>query len=255
MTPTRFCEQCGAPVSPTARFCANCGFSVTGATPASTSPGTAASAPAAVSHGAVSRPDFARSFIWLVPTIAVIGVLGYAFGARSGGSAETPGVPLGGMGGGVPDISSLSPDERVDRLFNRVMSAASAGKTDTVMFFAPMAISSFSSLEPLTLHRHYDLGLVLMVAGQEAAAQAQADTILKAAPNHLLGLVLAMRVAMKEGNTAAAQRLATRLRAAVAAERAKNLPEYSDHATDIDVALAEADLSARGGAPAGTKTP
>ena len=239
MTPSKFCEQCGASLSPTARFCANCGFSLTGAPAASVSSGANAA------QGAAPRADLTRSLGWLVPLIAVIGVLGYAFGSRS--SAPVPGgEPLGGVVGGAPDISSLSPDERVDRLFNRVMAASSAGKTDTVMFFAPMAVSSFAALEPLTLHRRYDLGLVLMVSGQETQAQAQADTILKASPNHLLGIVLAMRVAMKTGNTAAAQRMAARLKAAVTAERAKNLPEYTDHATDIDVAIAEADLRAKG---------
>jgi hypothetical protein len=254
MTPTRFCEQCGASLSPTARFCANCGFSLTGAAPASV--GTSAPT-AAGATGSAARADLSRSLIWLVPLIAVIGVLGYAFGSRSSG-AVAAGTPLGAMGGTAgtaPDISSLSPDERVDRLFNRVMAASSAGKTDTVMFFAPMAVSSFAALEPLTLHRHYDLGLVLMVSGQETAAQAQADTILKAAPNHLLGIVLAMRIAMKEGNTAAAQRLAARLKQVVTAERAKDLPEYRDHATDIDVALAEADLRAKGTAPTAAKKP
>ncbi|HXI97884.1 MAG TPA: hypothetical protein VNG73_03005, partial [Gemmatimonadaceae bacterium] len=45
--------------------------------------------------------------------------------------------------GGVraPDISSLSPQERADRLYNRVMLLATQGKVDSVQFFAPMALT------------------------------------------------------------------------------------------------------------------
>ncbi|HMI56212.1 MAG TPA: hypothetical protein VK494_08500, partial [Gemmatimonadaceae bacterium] len=43
-------------------------------------------------------------------------------------------------GARAPDISGLTPQERADRLYNRVMLLASQGKIDSVAFFAPMAL-------------------------------------------------------------------------------------------------------------------
>ena len=143
-------------------------------------------------------------------------------------------------GGRAPDISQLSPQERADRLFDRVMTLVSAGKSDSVTFFAPMAIQSFEALAPLTAHHRYDLGLLGVVSGDGALAVAQADTILREQPNHLLGLILAMRAAGLQGDVAGREGFASRLRSALDSERAKRLPEYQDHAPDIEAAVREA---------------
>ena len=66
--------------------------------------------------------------------------------------------------------------------------------------------------------------------------RAQADTILRAAPSHLLGLILGMRAAGQTLDTLARRDYATRFAAALDAERAKRLPEYLEHAADIDAA-------------------
>ncbi|HEX6252108.1 MAG TPA: hypothetical protein VFZ56_11795 [Gemmatimonadaceae bacterium] len=145
----------------------------------------------------------------------------------------------GGSPMAAPDISSMTPAERADRLFNRVMSLSSAGKTDSAAFFAPMAISALESLAPLTVHGRYDIGLVALAAGDAPRAAAQADTILAEQPTHLLGLVLAFRAASAMGNTAATGDFRRRLLAAETAERARQLPEYRDHDTDISAAIAE----------------
>ena len=71
-------------------------------------------------------------------------------------------------------------------------------------------------------------------------ASAQADTILKAQPNHLLGLLLAAKSAELKKNAAASAKFRDRLAAAAATEKAKNLQEYTDHQREIDDALAKA---------------
>ncbi len=139
------------------------------------------------------------------------------------------------------DIASMSPQERADRLFDRVMTLASRGQGDSVQFFAPMAIQAFESLAPLDTHGRYDLGLLGVFSGDGTLAQAQADTILAAQPSHLLGLALAMRAAGLRGDTNAFAQYAARLQAAVVSERAKGLSEYTDHGPDIDAAVREAD--------------
>ena len=231
MATARFCEQCGNPLSATARFCPNCGYSITGEAPAT------AGAPAGRPAAAVP----ATLMPWILPVVALVGIVGYAIASRN-----PAGAPAGAMAAAdgatilAPDISSLTPDERVDRLFNRIMTLASAGKDDSVAFFAPMAVNSFAALMPLNVHRRYDLGLVLLVSGDAAGARAQADTVLLAAPTHLLGLALAMRAANASGNAAEGKRLGAKFTSVLASERAKALPEYADHAPDITDAIEEA---------------
>ena len=134
----------------------------------------------------------------------------------------------------------MSPQERADRLYDRVMRLSEEGKRDSVDFFAPMVVAAYRMLGPLDADAHYDLGRIGEVTGAEGLARAEADTILRAQPNHLLGLTLAARVAVDEHRTADARSYYRRLVAAAPAERAKRLPEYQRHQHDIDEALAAA---------------
>jgi hypothetical protein len=158
--------------------------------------------------------------------------------ADSGQAAPMGGAPMGGGGGGVPiDLNSMSPQERADRLFNRVMAYASEGKADSAAIFAPMALQSFEMLGQLNVHARYDVGLVATVAGELGRAKAQADTILKQNANDLLGLTLAMRVAESSQNSAAARDYGKRLIAAESAEKKTGREEYTAHGADIDAAI------------------
>jgi hypothetical protein len=132
----------------------------------------------------------------------------------------------------------MSPEERANRLFNRVMQYSSEGKSDSAAFFAPMALQSIEALTPLTLHSRYDMGLVALASGNNDVAAAQSDTILEASPPHLLGLALAARVADARGDATAAKTARRKLIAAEKTERAKGLPEYSDHDADLRAAIA-----------------
>ena len=143
--------------------------------------------------------------------------------------------------GGVvpaPDISSMSPEERADRLFNRVMRLSTEGRMDSAAFFGPMALSALEALSPLDAHRRYDIGLVAMVTGANDIAKAQADTILKERPTHLLGLVLAARAAAARGDARASADFRRRLIAAESDERKRGAQEYTDHDPDIRAMIA-----------------
>ena len=151
--------------------------------------------------------------------------------------------PAGGAGPGAraPDISSMSPRERANRLYDRIMRLHEEGKTDSVQFIAlNMFIPQLRSMEPLDAHLRYDLGRVGEVAGTADVATAQADTILRQQPNHLLGLILAARAARMRGDETAARAFDRRALAAESAERAKQLEEYQAHDADITAALTDA---------------
>jgi hypothetical protein len=120
------------------------------------------------------------------------------------------------------------------------MRLSSEGKTDSIQFFAPMALSVYQTLGPLDADLRYDFGRVAEVAGAPQIARAQADSILAGDSTHLLGLVLGIRAAQLRGDSAAARAYAKRLLAAEPSENAKGLPEYQRHQGDILEALAEA---------------
>ena len=273
-TSTSRCPACGAPAS--GRFCSSCGTALAGATcatcSASLTPGARfchrCGTPAGAPSAARSR-GFASALPWAVAALALVSltalVVGQRFGARGNPSAPTAdvldganmqgatpiGPPVGGPGGApaaaprAPDISQLSPEQRAERLYDRIMAAHEAGKQDSVRFFLPMARVVYESLDSLNLDQRYDLGRLGEVGGDTTLARAQADTILKARPTHLLGLILAARVARMEGSEARARALDARLLAAEPAERATALPEYLLHRNDIDTALAAARSAAK----------
>jgi uncharacterized protein HemY len=149
------------------------------------------------------------------------------------------------MPGRAPDISSLTPAERAERLYDRIMGAAERGRIDSVRFFLPMAMQAYEALGDLTLDQRYDVGRLAEVAGDAAVATAEADTILRKEPRHLLGLVLASRAARLRGDERASRDYLARLARAEPTERRRQLPEYLLHQNDIDVALNE---SRQGGA-------
>lgn len=140
----------------------------------------------------------------------------------------------------APDISQLSPEERAARLFNRVMLLHEQGKPDSVQFFAPMALSAYQMLGPLNLDQRYDLGRIGEVSGALELARAQADSILRESPAHLLGLTLAANAAAARKDDVARREFERQLLAAYPGESRRALDEYTLHRVDIDSAVARA---------------
>jgi hypothetical protein len=224
----KFCHRCGTPTNPGAKRAAVSEETTAPVSPAAT--GFAAMAPWAVAGIAI-----------VALTVLVVSKLFSGDNAATAGAADQPAnTPLAGAA--ATDISSMSMAEAAGRLYNRIMRLNSEGKKDSVLVFAPMAIRAFQMIPDSAVNAdtRYDLGRVAEVSGALPLAKAQADTILAAAPNNLLGLALAMRVARDMGATKAASSYGKRLIAAAPAERKKDLPGYQQHAPDIDNALKEA---------------
>ena len=231
LAPAR-CASCGADVAAGAKFCRKCGKPV---------------APSAASDAPAQKRSVLPWAFTAVALLALFALLaGQGFNRRqatpAGAPQNEPGFDLGAQAPvrASTDISQLSPEERADRLFNRVMQLEIEGKTDSVRFFAPMAISAYQMIGPLNADQRYDMGRIAEVAGALPLARAQADSILREQPAHLLGLVLAARVATLDRDVARARQMESRLLAAESAELAKGLPEYQRHEADIMSALAQA---------------
>jgi hypothetical protein len=233
------CPSCSADVSPGARFCHRCGSGIGSASATTREPKNA--------------------LPWIVAALAFLALFAMAAGrgfnttrgsAIDGSQNALPQAGLDDRGAvsaderaaGIraPDISNLSPQERADRLYNRVMLLASQGKVDSVQFFAPMAVQSYLLLSPLNADQRYDLGRIAEVVGETSLAKAQADSILRENPNHLLGLILEARLATLAGDTIQLRSWERKLLAAEKAEAAKKRDEYVRHQDDISNALQQA---------------
>lgn len=243
-----FCAACGAALSAGARFCHRCGTPVGQGLPLTRQPQPTTGAAAVLPWGV--------AFVALLALIAM--VAGKNFGRPKGSSldgsanslptqeldgqsAQGPAPFAGGAAGGAPpNIANLSPSERANRLYIRIMEYAEMGKVDSVAFFAPMALASHEMLEGPTLDERYHYGRIAEVTGNAEMAKAQADSILKQQPENLLGLLLAARVARLNKDEAAAKGFDARLLKALAPQLATQAEEYVRHRLEIDRAVADA---------------
>lgn len=216
------CQACGTSLAPTARFCHKCGASTT----------------AQVGGGwRVGVP-------WGIAGLAV-GALLTVLASRTG-RTEAPGASLAQTGappGSMPtasDISQMSPEERAQRLFDRVMRLGEEGKTDSVQFFLPMALATYQQLPALSLDSHFDIGLLHLAGGDPASALTEADAIQQSAPTHLFAFVLRGRALEARGDSSAATRAYRDFLKNETAERALRRPEYEEHGRILDLFHSEA---------------
>ena len=217
------CQACGTALAATAKFCHKCGARVS----AQVSPGQAAGWRAGLPWGVAG---------------AAVGALVMLLALRLGGSAGSGKGDAGGVGDGPlpsspvppPDISQMSPEERATRLYNRVMSLHSQGKTDSAEFFLPMALQAYAMLPALDVDARYHVGVLDLTGGNTAAALAQADTIRRAVPTHLFGFMLRARALELTHDTPGALRAYRAFLQNETAERARRRPEYGDHAQNLD---------------------
>ena len=170
------CGACRSSLSAGAKFCHRCG--------------------AAVGSRPTSDPRVSATLPWAIACIAVVAlvalVAGRGIGARRFATAQAAPAEVAGAPADdttqeapvrAPDISTMSPAERADRLYDRVMRLHGEGKDDSVRFFSPMILQAYQMLGPLDADHHYDLGRIGEVLGLADLAQAEADTILEGAAN------------------------------------------------------------------------
>src|SRR6476646_5457332 len=191
----RGCRHCGAALSAQARFCHRCGEPV--------------EAPPA------ARPAEADRRAWLVAA-ALCAILIGAIVWRVEREQPAPAIPQmanPGAGGAAswdvpsraaPDISQMSPRERFDRLFNRIMDASQRGDSAQVLRFTPMALGAYTQLDTVDADARYHAAVLRLQTGDLAGARALADTILRENPGHLLGYVVLGSAAELAGDSAAA---------------------------------------------------
>jgi len=252
-----FCAACGAPLAIGARFCHRCGTPFGQGVP--------------LAKAAGAGNNLASVLPWGVAFIALLALVanfaGKNFGSAKGSSVDGSsnalptsaidggsggGAPVAAQGGGgggraaggggvaAPNIANLSPSERAVRLYNRIMEYSEAGKTDSVGFFAPMAMASHEMLTAPTVDERYHFGRIAEVTNNAAVAKAQADTILAAQQSNLLGLLLGARAARLSKDVNAERTYGRLLLKVADRELATKNTDYELHRAEIDRAIAEA---------------
>lgn len=223
------CPSCHTPLNPGAKFCHLCG------TPLGR-----------------SRTRGTPSTVWFAAGAAVVGLVAVLVLAalRGPGSAPSGGAPAGDQsgtasagGGSAVDLASLSPRERADRLYDRIMRAHERGDTSEVGFFKPMALQAYQMLGELDHDARYHIGLLHALTGEPGAALAQADSM---DAGNLMATMLRQRAAIAQGDEDASRRAYSAFLANYDKEIATTRPEYDAHRQLIESFLAEARRAAGG---------
>jgi hypothetical protein len=140
-------------------------------------------------------------------------------------SAPLPGQP--------PDLSSMTPRQAADRLFNRVMAASENGDTAEALRFAPMALQAYNNLGSLDNDAHYHVALLHLTTGDIKGARAQSELLRKSVPNHLLAFMLEHQIAERSGNNESVARAYKGFLANFDTEIAAGRIEYLEHQNTI----------------------
>jgi len=210
------CTACQTQLSPGARFCHRCG------------------APVRAEAGVGGRERLA----WTLTGIAAVAAL-LAFLYRGNSRPIVPDMGNAGNGdaaGAVPplaqrapDISNLTPRERFDRLWDRVVRAAEAGDSVTVIQFAPMALGAYRMMDEVDADARYHAATIDLVIGDLPAALALADTIQVVAPGHLFADIVRGEVADRRNDVQALTRSYRDFLSHYDAELRAGRAEYADH--------------------------
>jgi len=183
--------------------------------------------------------------------VFLLAVLAYPVLVPQSSREQSPG-PTGGaqsqlQGANAIDLSSMSPVDAANRLFDRVMTESNAGNQDQVQFFLPMSISAYEQAEPLDADGLYHLATLQRMSGDGTAALATAQRILADTPTHLFGLSEAGEAALVLGDTAQAREYFQAVIDNWADEQAISRPAYQMHPAVMPTIRGTAEANVAGG--------
>ncbi len=196
---------------------------------------------------------------WLVAgTVCVLLVAGIAYKVSSDApEAAAPnmanvgssaGVAAnGGPAGPVLDISAMTPRERFDRLYNRIMQASERGDSGEVERFTPMALGAYEQLDSVNVDARYHAAVLHLQVGDFPAARALADTILAQSPAHLFGFIVRGEVAKFQDSSRTRAQAQRDFLAHYDAEMGAKRVEYLEHAPVVDEFKREAEQAEKAG--------
>lgn len=159
-----------------------------------------------------------------------------------------PGSPVDGStapSGPAPDISAMTPRERFDRLFNRIMQAAERQDSTEVTRFTPMALGAYHQLTTIDADARYRAAVLRLQARDLTGARALADTILIQSPGHLFGYIIRGEAANLSADSRLRAQAERDFLAHYETEAAAKRVEYREHQRVVDAFKAEAEKGKR----------
>jgi hypothetical protein len=210
------CTACGAAV--TGKFCGRCGTAASGSPLGSRRPGA----------------------IWAVGGFALLIILVLVVmllrQSPAPASAVAPADGAAGLSAGTPpDLSSMTPREQFDRLYNRVMTAAEQGDTATASRFGPMAFQAYAQLDTVDADARYHVAVLRLHAGGDPrTALLLADSIQATAPRHLFAYLIRGTAGQLSGDQAMIRKAYVDFLSAWDAEMASGKQEYGEHQVMLD---------------------
>jgi tetratricopeptide (TPR) repeat protein len=227
------------------RFCTSCGADLAGVA----APAPRGTTPAASDGGTGARLGWVVAAFLLVAIILVVvfPVLNQSTQPASpAAAAPGAGAPPLGAAPNV-DLSSMTPREAAERLFNRVMTAVAAGNEAEARNFAPMAVAAYELAEPLDVSGTFDLSLLKAVNQDYQGALDTAEAALQQNPDHLFLLSAAGAAAGALGDRERAAGHYRRLLEVFDAQTALAVPEYAGRPGLLPQMRAEAEAFLSGG--------
>jgi Double zinc ribbon len=224
----RSCDHCRAPLSPQARFCHRCGRSVT-----------------------ADRTRASECGAWLFAcamSLLLVGAIVYQVVSKRPAPAAPDMANAGSVGpegpsGPAPDISRMTPRERFDRLFNRIMQAAERGDSGQIARFTPMALAAYDQLDSVDADARYHVAVLRLQTGDVRGARMLADTILANAPGHLFGYLIRGTAAQMAKDPAALSQAQADFLAHYDQEMGSKRVEYLEHKPVIEAFKNEAETA------------
>lgn len=215
------CPSCKAPITRGARFCASCGHWI---------------APGRPGPRLVGQPPQDRT-PWVVAGISLAVMLGLLLftlvrqaPARPG---TTPALAGAVEGETPPDLSTMTPRERFNRLYNRIMRGTEAGDQATVARFTPMALLAYAQLDTVDADARFHAALLRVHTGDTAAARALGDSVLAQNPTHLFGYVILGTAARWAKDDRSLRRAYDGFLRHYDAEMKAGREEYGEHTTSL----------------------
>ena len=223
------CSSCGGTVKRGARVCPECGTTLT------TSSAVAVAPAPWNAHAIVPWVAIGIATIALAVSLMTyfdrgknsVAVAPPTSPASLPSSVSAPGQPV--------DLSTMSPREAADRLFNRVMAASESGNTAEASQFTPMALQAYENLGTLDNDARYHVALIHMTANDIKGTREQVDVLRKSVPNHLLGYMLESQIADRSGNKDGTAKAYKAFLGAYDSEMAMGRVEYQEHMNAIEI--------------------
>jgi len=214
------CPSCQTALHPDAKFCHECGALAGG------QPGAKR----------WDRKNIAPFVVLITAGVGLFLVVGYfATEQKAPPSSQQSDIISSTRQLELPiDLSTMTPREAADRLFNRVMAADERGDTAQARQFAPMALQAYRLIDRPDADAYFHMGQINMLLGNLDEVRKQIESIKRDSAEHLLGLALAFRVAKRVGDDKSVSEILARFAAAYDAEIKRSKPEYKAHRVTIE---------------------